>query len=91
MESLLFQERSSQAKTWGKKGKERKRKRDKGRKQDKERKEKERKVNVSTNVVNYPIKQFSSRSKNRNGNLLSQILIAFDGTQNKKAHLHITV
>ena len=54
-------------------------------------KEKERKVNVSTNVVNYPIKQFSSRSKNRNGNLLSQILIAFDGTQNKKAHLHITV
>ena len=91
MESLLFQERSNQAKTWGKKGKERKRKRDKGRKQDKERKEKERKVNVSTNVVNYPIKQFSSRSKNRNGNLLSQILIAFDGTQNKKAHLHITV
>ena len=53
--------------------------------------EKERKVNVSKNVVNYPIKQFSSRSKNRNGNLLSQILIAFDGTQNKKAHLHITV
>ena len=91
MESLLFQERSSQAKTWGKKGKERKRKRDKGRKQDKERKEKERKVNVSTNVVNYPIKQFSSRSKNRNGNLLSQILIASDGTHNKKAHLHITV
>lgn len=53
--------------------------------------EKEGTVNVSTNVVNYPIKQFSSRSKSRNGNLLSQILIAFDGTQNKKAHLHITV
>ena len=52
--------------------------------------EKERKVNVSTNVI-YPMKQFSLRFKNRNGNLLSQILIAFDGTQNKKAHLHITV
>ena len=90
MESLLFQERSNQAKSWGKKGKERKRKRDKGRKKEKG-KEKERKVNVSTNVVNYPIKQLSSRSKNRNGNLLSQILIAFDGTQNKKTHLHITV
>ena len=88
MECLLFQERSSQATTWGKKGKERKRKRDKGRKKGKE---KEGIVNVSTNVVNYPIKQFSSRSKSRNGNLLSQILIAFDGTQNKKAHLHITV
>ena len=88
MECLLFQERSSQATTWGKKRKERKRKRDKGRKKGKE---KEGIVNVSTNVVNYPIKQFSSRSKSRNGNLLSQILIAFDGTQNKKAHLHITV
>ena len=54
-------------------------------------KEKERKVNVSTNVVNYLIKQFSPRFKNRNINLLSQILIAFDGTQNKKTHLHITV
>ena len=54
-------------------------------------KEKERKVNVSTNVVNYLIKQFSPRFKNRNINLLSQILIAFDGTQNKKSHLHITV
>ena len=86
----MFQERFNQAKTWGKKRKERKRKRDKGRKKEKG-KEKERKVNVSKNVVNYPIKQFSSRSKNRNGNLLSQILIAFDGTQNKKAHLHITV
>ena len=91
MEFLLFQERSSQATTWGKKGKERKRKRDKGRKQEKERRGEEGTVSVSTNVVNYPIKQFSSRSKSRNGNLLSQILIAFDGTQNKKAHLHITV
>ena len=67
MELLLFQERFNQAKTWGKKRKERKRKRDKGRKKEKG-KEKERKVNVSTNVVNYPIKQLSSRSKNRNGN-----------------------
>ena len=81
----MFQERFNQAKTWGKKRKERKRKRDKGRKKEKG-KEKERKVNVSTDVVNYPIKQFSSRSKNRNGNVLSQILIAFDGTKNKKSH-----
>ena len=75
---------------------ERKERKERGRETGDERKkrkgrEKERKVNVSTNVVNYLIKQFSPRFKNRNINLLSQILIAFDGTQNKKAHLHITV
>ena len=47
--------------------------------------EKERKVNVSTNVVNYPIKQFSLRFKNRNGSLLSQILIAFDVLRKRKS------
>ena len=46
--------------------------------------EKERKVNVSTNVVIYPMKQFSLRFKNRNGNLLSQILIAFDVLRKRK-------
>ena len=80
----MFQERFNQAKTWGKKRKERKRKRDKGRKKEKG-KEKERKVNVSTNVVNYPIKQFSLRFKNRNGSLLSQILIAFDVLRKRKS------
>ena len=49
MELLLFQERSSKAKTWGKK--------ERGRESGEERKkrkvrEKERKVNVSTDVVN---------------------------------------
>ena len=83
----MFQERSSQAKTWGKKGKERGRET----REEKERKGEEKKSKCLKNVVNYPIKQFSLRSKNRNGNLLSQILIAFDGTQNKKTHLHITV
>ena len=91
MELLLFQERSSKAKTWGKKGKERKRKRVRGRKQEKERKGKERKGNVSTDVVNSPIKQFSLKSKNRNRNSLSRSLIALDGTKKKKTHLHITV
>ena len=71
--------------------KERKRKRDRGRKEEKERGETERKVNVSTDVVNYPMKQLSLKSKNRNRNSLSHILIAFDGTKNKKTHLHITV
>ena len=91
MESLLFQERSNQAKTWGKKERKERGRETREESKKKKGKEKERKANVSTNVVNYPIKQFSSRSKNRNGNLLSQILIAFDGTQNKKSHLHITV
>ena len=63
--------------------KERKRERDKGIKGGKENKG-ERKVNGSRDVVNYPIKQFSLISKNRNINLLSHILIAFDGTKNKK-------
>ena len=53
--------------------------------------EKERKVNVSTDVVNYPMKQLSLKSKNRNRNSLSHIHIAFDGTKNKKTHLYITV
>ena len=73
------------------KGKERKRKRVRGRKEEKERKGKERKGNVSTDVVNSPIKQFSLKSKNRNRNSLSHSLIALDGTKNKKTHLHITV
>ena len=47
--------------------------------------EKERIANVSTNVVNYPIKQFSLRFKNRNGSLLSQILIAFDVLRKRKS------
>jgi len=38
VELLLFQERSSQAKPWGMKRKERKRKRVRGRKEEKERK-----------------------------------------------------
>ena len=52
---------------------------------------KERKGNVSTDVVNSPIKQFSLKSKNRNRNSLSRSLIALDGTKKKKTHLHITV
>ena len=67
----MFQEESSQAKTWGKKGRKKGKKEEerRGRKEEKERKEKERKVNVSTDVVNYPIKQFSLNLKNRNRNL----------------------
>ena len=53
--------------------------------------EKERKGNVSADVVNYPIKQLPLKSKKRNRNSLSHILIAFDGTKNKKTHLHTTV
>jgi hypothetical protein len=53
--------------------------------------EKDRKGNVSTDIVNFPIKQFSLKSKNRNRNSLSHILIALDGTKNKKTHLHISV
>ena len=47
--------------------------------------EKERKVNVSTNVVMHPIKQFSLRFKNRNGNLLSQLLIVFNVLRKRKS------
>lgn len=44
--------------------KERKKKRDRGRKEEKESKgERKRKANVSTDVVNYPIRQFSLNSK----------------------------
>lgn len=64
MELLLFQERSSQAKTWGKKGRKEGKKEEE--RQGKKGRENERKVNVSTDVVNYPIKQFSLNSKNRN-------------------------
>ena len=45
---------------------------------------KKRKGNVSTDVVNYPIKQFFLKSKNRNSNSLSRILIAFDGLRTRK-------
>ena len=64
MELLLFQERSSQAKTEGKKGRTEGKKEEE--RQGKKGREKERKVSVSTDVINYPIKQFSLNSKNRN-------------------------
>ena len=69
------------------------RKEKRGRETEEERKkkkgrEKERNINDSKDV-NYPIKQLSLNSKNRNRNVLSHILIAFDGTKNKKTHLHI--
>ena len=60
----MFQERSSQAKTGGKKGRTEGKKEEE--RQGKKGREKERKVSVSTDVINYPIKQFSLNSKNRN-------------------------
>ena len=68
---------------------ERKGRKERGREWGEERKkrkgrERERKGNVSKDVVNYPIKQFSWKSKNRNSNSLSRILIAFDGLRTRK-------
>ena len=68
---------------------ERKGRKERGRESGEERKkrkgrERERKGNVSKDVVNYPIKQFSWKSKNRNSNSLSRILIAFDGLRTRK-------
>ena len=60
-----------------------------GKKGRKRKEGEKRKVNVSTDVVNYPIKQFSLKSKNGDRNLLSHVLIAFDGTKNQTIRLHI--
>ena len=62
-----------------------------GRKEEKESKGERKKSKCLNRCCKYPMKQFSLKSKNRNRNLLSHILIAFDGTKNQKTHLHITV